>query len=60
PKPRSSMFSSLKIRNYRLFFTGQVVSNTGTWTQVAQTQVAQISVGAWNVPRPEVRSRSSQ
>ncbi|MEU9784139.1 MFS transporter, partial [Streptomyces phaeochromogenes] len=31
PKPRSSMFSSLKIRNYRLFFTGQVVSNTGTW-----------------------------
>ena len=33
PKPRSSMFSSLKIRNYRLFFTGQVVSNTGTWMQ---------------------------
>jgi MFS family permease len=27
------MFSSLKIRNYRLFATGQVVSNTGTWTQ---------------------------
>lgn len=27
------MFSSLKIRNYRLFFTGQVVSNTGTWMQ---------------------------
>ncbi|MFD3312540.1 MFS transporter [Streptomyces sp. NPDC058694] len=33
PKPRSSMFSSLKVRNYRLFFTGQVVSNTGTWMQ---------------------------
>ncbi|WP_328937968.1 MFS transporter [Streptomyces tauricus] len=33
PKTRSSMFSSLKIRNYRLFFTGQVVSNTGTWMQ---------------------------
>ncbi len=33
PKPRSSMFSSLKIRNYRLFFTGQVVSNIGTWMQ---------------------------
>ncbi|WP_322746834.1 MFS transporter [Streptomyces tauricus] len=32
-KTRSSMFSSLKIRNYRLFFTGQVVSNTGTWMQ---------------------------
>lgn len=27
------MFSSLKIRNYRLFATGQVVSNTGTWMQ---------------------------
>lgn len=31
--PRTSMFSSLKIRNYRLFATGQVVSNTGTWMQ---------------------------
>nr|WP_261994547.1 MFS transporter [Streptomyces sp. me109] len=31
--PSSSMFSSLKIRNYRLFFLGQVVSNTGTWMQ---------------------------
>ncbi|MFE0510144.1 MFS transporter, partial [Streptomyces sp. NPDC058964] len=30
---RSSMFSSLRIRNYRLFFVGQVVSNTGTWMQ---------------------------
>ena len=27
------MFSSLKVRNYRLFATGQVVSNTGTWMQ---------------------------
>jgi MFS family permease len=27
------MFGSLKIRNYRLFFLGQVVSNTGTWMQ---------------------------
>ncbi|MFH9943606.1 MFS transporter [Streptomyces sp. TR1341] len=33
PARKSSMFSSLKIRNYRLFFTGQVVSNTGTWMQ---------------------------
>ncbi|MFH0519304.1 MFS transporter [Streptomyces sp. M41] len=33
-KPRkSSMFSSLQVRNYRLFFLGQVVSNTGTWMQ---------------------------
>jgi MFS family permease len=31
------MFSSLRTRNYRLFATGQVVSNTGTWMQrVAQ------------------------
>ncbi|MET8980697.1 MFS transporter [Streptomyces sp. NPDC004539] len=27
------MFSSLKVRNYRLFFVGQVVSNIGTWMQ---------------------------
>jgi MFS family permease len=31
------MFSSLKVRNFRLFATGQVVSNSGTWMQrVAQ------------------------
>ncbi|CAM5713597.1 MFS transporter [Streptomyces hirsutus] len=29
----SKMFSSLKVRNYRLFFIGQVVSNIGTWMQ---------------------------
>ncbi|MFJ8083480.1 MFS transporter [Streptomyces sp. NPDC096205] len=33
PSTRSSMFSSLKIRNYRLFFLGQAVSNIGTWMQ---------------------------
>ncbi len=27
------MFSSLNVRNYRLFFAGQVVSNIGTWMQ---------------------------
>ncbi|MEU9730774.1 MFS transporter [Streptomyces sp. NPDC048002] len=32
-KSSSSMFSSLRVRNYRLFFMGQVVSNTGTWMQ---------------------------
>jgi MFS family permease len=32
-RPKSSMFSSLKVRNYRLFFVGQVVSNIGTWMQ---------------------------
>jgi MFS family permease len=31
--PRKGMFSSLRIRNYRLFATGQMVSNTGTWMQ---------------------------
>ncbi|MEE1929602.1 MFS transporter [Streptomyces sp. TRM 70351] len=30
---RTSMFSSLRIRNYRLFAMGQLVSNTGTWMQ---------------------------
>ncbi|MCB5178347.1 MFS transporter [Streptomyces antimicrobicus] len=29
----NSMFSSLRIRNYRLFAMGQLVSNTGTWMQ---------------------------
>jgi MFS family permease len=30
-------FSSLRVRNFRLFSTGQVISNTGTWMQrVAQ------------------------
>ncbi|MFF8832390.1 MFS transporter [Streptomyces sp. NPDC015131] len=28
---RGGTFSSLKVRNYRLFFTGAIVSNTGTW-----------------------------
>ncbi|CAM5586549.1 MFS transporter OS=Streptomyces antimycoticus OX=68175 GN=SANT12839_044300 PE=4 SV=1 [Streptomyces antimycoticus] len=27
------MFASLKVRNYRLFFLGQVVSNIGAWMQ---------------------------
>ncbi|GAA3372697.1 MFS transporter [Streptomyces sannanensis] len=38
PKPtrdthhnRGGTFSSLTVRNYRLFFTGAIVSNTGTW-----------------------------
>ena len=29
----SSTFAALRVRNYRLFFGGQVVSNTGTWMQ---------------------------
>ncbi|WP_083913469.1 MFS transporter [Nocardia concava] len=31
--PPRSTFASLRNRNYRLFFTGQVVSNIGTWMQ---------------------------
>ncbi|MGW0822134.1 MFS transporter [Streptomyces sp. NPDC002845] len=30
---KTSMFRSLRNRNYRLFFMGQVVSNIGTWMQ---------------------------
>ena len=34
---RGGMFSALRTRNYRYFFIGQVVSNSGTWIQrVAQ------------------------
>ncbi|WP_079063197.1 MFS transporter [Peterkaempfera griseoplana] len=32
-RPGGGMFSSLRVRNYRYFFMGQVVSNTGTWMQ---------------------------
>ena len=32
-KSKSGMFSALKNRNYRYFFIGQVVSNSGTWVQ---------------------------
>jgi MFS family permease len=35
---RVQTFSSLAVRNYRLFFTGQLISITGTWMQtVAQS-----------------------
>lgn len=30
---QSGMFRSLRVRNYRLFFYGGLVSNTGTWMQ---------------------------
>ncbi|MEV6106789.1 MFS transporter [Streptomyces sp. NPDC051940] len=33
PTATTTTFSSLRIRNYRLFATGQMVSNTGTWMQ---------------------------
>ncbi|RSM76042.1 MFS transporter [Kibdelosporangium aridum] len=36
-QPKQGTFSSLRIRNYRLFFSGQVVSNVGTWmNRIAQ------------------------
>ena len=36
--PDTSTFRSLRHRNFRLFFTGQLISQTGTWlTMVAQT-----------------------
>src|SRR5215831_9439917 len=35
---RGSMFSALSIRNYRLFWTGQVVSVTGTFMQSTAQQ----------------------
>lgn len=33
PDDRLGMFAALKVRNYRLFASGQVISNTGTWMQ---------------------------
>ncbi|NUT48805.1 MAG: MFS transporter [Saccharothrix sp.] len=37
PPPRSRMFGSLRVRNYRLYASGQVVSLVGLWMQrVAQ------------------------
>src|SRR5215472_10848504 len=35
---RGSMFSALRIRNYRLFWTGQIVSVTGTFMQSTAQQ----------------------
>lgn len=39
PAPRNgSVFASLRVRNFRLFFTGQLISQTGSWlTMIAQT-----------------------
>jgi MFS family permease len=33
PAESGGLFRSLRVRNYRLFAAGQVVSNTGTWMQ---------------------------
>src|SRR5438105_15037840 len=31
--PLSATFASLRIRNYRLYFSGQLISQIGTWMQ---------------------------
>ena len=37
PSAKGGMFRSLRVRNYRLFATGAVISNTGTWmSRIAQ------------------------
>lgn len=37
PPAKPGVFRSLKVRNYRLYFTGNVISQTGTWiNRVAQ------------------------
>ena len=33
PRSKVSTFAALRLRNYRLYFMGQVVSNSGTWMQ---------------------------
>ncbi|WP_103502837.1 MFS transporter [Streptomyces sp. SM14] len=44
---RVSTFGSLKIRNYRIFFAGAVVSNTGTWMQrIAQDWLVHTLTGS--------------
>src|SRR5256885_12675348 len=34
PPARGGTFRSLRVRNFRLFVTGQLLSNTGTWMQL--------------------------
>ena len=31
----TGMFASLRVRNYRLFFIGQLISTCGTWMQAS-------------------------
>lgn len=33
PSSRVSTFAALHLRNYRLYFSGQIISNSGTWMQ---------------------------
>ena len=34
PKNRSDVFAALRHRNFQLYFSGQLISNAGTWMQV--------------------------
>ena len=36
--PASATFASLRVRNFRLFITGQLISTTGTWIQLVGGQ----------------------
>ncbi len=61
-----TFLSVRKHRNYRLFFTGQVISNIGTWMQrVAQAWLvlslthSPVAVGILALPSPSSRWRES-
>lgn len=44
---KTSTFSSLRVRNYRIFFLGGTVSNTGTWMQrIAQDWLVHTLTGS--------------
>ncbi|WP_344258273.1 MFS transporter [Streptomyces sodiiphilus] len=46
-RTKTSTFSSLRIRNYRIFFLGATVSNTGTWMQrIAQDWLVHTLTGS--------------
>ena len=46
PPASTGMFASLRVRNYRLFISGQIVSNIGTWMQrIAQDWLVFVLTG---------------
>jgi MFS family permease len=46
PAAPTGMFASLRVRNYRLFISGQIVSNIGTWMQrIAQDWLVFVLTG---------------
>ncbi len=53
PRQRPAPFRALRVRNYRLFFIGQILSVIGTWTQntaiawiVLQGRSSSVDLGA--------------